>query len=193
MSSGKETRERVPPGQRVTEGWPVLHEGEVPQFDPKTWDFRVFGLVAEARSLSYEEFMSLPRVEVRSDVHCVTHWSKLDNVWEGVPFRAVHELADVEPQARHVMVHAANDYSTNVPLADLLRDDVLFAFRHNGRDLTPEHGWPLRLVVPHLYFWKSAKWVRGIEYMAEDRPGFWEQRGYHMAGDPWREERYWFS
>lgn len=183
--------ERVPPDQSVTKGWPVLHEGAVPTFDQATWDFRIFGLVEETRTLTYDAFMALPSVTVKSDIHCVTGWSKLDNTWEGVPARAVLALAEVQPEAKHVMVHAENDYTANIPIDDFLGDDVLFAFKHNGEPLTAEHGWPLRLVLPKLYFWKSAKWVRGIELMSDNRSGFWEKRGYHMYGDPWKNQRYW--
>ena len=161
--------DRLPPGQVLTEKWPVLHYGVVPRFDPERWDFRIFGLVEEPVRLTYAEFMALPRVSVTSDVHCVTRWSTFDNQWEGVPAREVLKLARIKPQARYVMVHAEHGYTTNLAREDLERDDVLFAYRHNGKDLTPEHGWPLRLVVPHLYFWKSAKWVRGLELMDENR------------------------
>jgi len=186
-------RERIPPGQTVTEGWPVLHEGPVPSFDPATWTLRVFGEVERPLVLSYEEFRRLPTRQVRCDIHCVTHWSKLDNVFEGVPFSEIARLAGVKPEARYVILHAENDYTTNVPLEDCLREHSLLAYRHNGADLTPEHGWPLRAVIPHLYFWKSAKWVRGIEFSSVDKPGYWEQRGYHNYGDPWREQRFWFD
>ncbi|MDR5683383.1 MAG: sulfite oxidase-like oxidoreductase [Armatimonadota bacterium] len=183
-------RPRVPPGQYVTEKWPVLHYGSVPRTDLSRWTFRVFGAVEEEKTWTYEEFLALGHIEVRCDVHCVTRWSKLDNVFAGVPFRAVLARVRRRPEADWVMVHAEEGYTTNVPLVDLDRDDVLFAHSHNGHPLTPEHGWPLRLVVPHLYFWKSAKWVRGLEFGTEDRPGFWEQAGYHMRGDPWREQRF---
>ena len=189
--SGNGQAERVPPGQNVTKGWPVLHVGAVPAFNKETWDFRIFGLVDEEKRLTYDEFMALPQVTRTSDIHCVTGWSKFDNTWEGVPATAVLELVRVRPEAKHVMVHAENGYTANIPLEDFLEDDVLFAHRHNGAPLTPEHGWPLRLVLPKLYFWKSAKWVRGIELMAENRSGYWEKRGYHMYGHPWREQRYW--
>ena len=181
---------RVPPGQSVTEKWPVLHYGGIPSANLPSWDFRVVGLVENPVRLTYEEFVKLPRTEVHCDIHCVTRWSKLDNNFEGVAFSTIHELASPRPDARFVMIHAENGFTTNLPLEDLLRDDVLFADKHDGEPLAPEHGWPLRLVVPHLYFWKSAKWVRGLEYMASDRPGFWEQYGYHMRGDPHKEERY---
>jgi len=181
---------RVPPGQYVTEKWPVLHYGSLPRFNPKTWDFQVYGLVENPVALSYEQFMALPRTTLTCDVHCVTSWSKLDVVFEGVPVRDVLARAGVKPEARFVMVHAEQGYETNLPLEYLLGEDALLAHRANGADLTPEHGWPLRLVVPRLYFWKSAKWVRGFELLAQDRRGFWERNGYHNHADPWKEERY---
>lgn len=181
---------RTPPGQILTRDWPVLHYGAVPRVNLETWRFRIVGLVEKEVSLTYQEFMSLPRTKVQCDIHCVTHWSRLDNEFEGVRFRDLLSLTRAKPEARYVLFHAEGGWTTNVPLPDLLRDDVLFASRWNGQDLTPEHGWPLRLVVPHLYFWKSAKWVRGMELLAEDRPGFWERNGYHMYGDPWQSQRY---
>lgn len=182
--------ERVPPGQILTRDWPVLHYGSVPRIDLAQWRFRIFGLVEEEQSLSFADFLQLPRTVVTCDIHCVTHWSRLDNQFEGVRFTELLKLIQLKPEARYVMFHAPGGWSTNLPLADLLRDDVLFAWRWNGQDLTPEHGWPMRTVVPHLYFWKSAKWVSGMEFMAEDRPGFWERNGYHMYGDPFAEQRY---
>ena len=186
---------RLPPGQSATIKWPVLHEGEIPAFDPETWDFRVGGLVETPVSFTWDAFTALPRVEVASDFHCVTRWSTFDNLWEGVPFREVLAAIRPKPEARHVMVlgHRGEEphgYSTNVPLADLDRPDVLFARRNRGEDLPPEHGGPLRLMVPHLYAWKSCKWVRGLVFMDEDRPGYWEQLGYHVYGDPFREQRF---
>ena len=183
-------RGRLPPGQSLTLKWPVLHAGAVPSFDPAAWDFEVRGLVEQPFRLSWEEFQSLPRTTVQADFHCVTSWSKFDNEWEGVPFSVIAENARPKPEARFVMVLAENNYTTNVPLEDLVRDDVLFADKHAPEPLDAVHGAPLRLVVPHLYAWKSAKWVRGIEFMAEDRPGYWEGFGYHMYGDPFREERF---
>ena len=182
--------DRIPPNQRVTEGWPVLTYGQTPHIDLAEWRFVVSGLVEQELTLTWEEFNALPQTTVTCDVHCVTGWSKLDNEWRGVLAREVIERARPKPEGRFVMVHCYGGYTTNVPLDDLLRDDVLFAHTHNGEPLAPEHGGPLRLVVPHLYFWKSAKWVRGLVLMDKDRPGFWEQYGYHMRGDPWREERY---
>jgi DMSO/TMAO reductase YedYZ molybdopterin-dependent catalytic subunit len=186
---------RLPPGQSATLKWPVLHEGEVPAFNPQDWDFRVGGLVDDPRRFGYEEFRALPRTELRSDFHCVTRWSTFDNLWEGVAVREVMALVRPQPEARYVMVtgHLGENpqgYTTNVPLADLDRPDALFAWRNRGLDLEPEHGWPLRLVVPHLYAWKSCKWVRGLAFMAEDKPGYWERGGYHMYGDPFREQRF---
>lgn len=181
---------RLPPGQVATLKWPVLHYGSVPRFDPTRWEFRISGLVEKPVRLGWEEFLALPRIEVTSDFHCVTHWSRFDNRWEGIPFRAVLRLVQPKPEAGHVLVHAEEGYTTNVPLADLDRDNVLFALHHDGQPLPAEHGGPLRLVVPHLYAWKSAKWVRGLEFIDRDRPGFWEQNGYHAHGDPWREQRY---
>ncbi|MBI4463703.1 MAG: sulfite oxidase-like oxidoreductase [Acidobacteria bacterium] len=182
---------RLPPGQSLTLKWPVLHVGEVPAFDPNRWDFRVGGLVEHPVCLSYTEFVALPQSEVTADFHCVTRWSRLDNHWKGVAVRAVLEMAKPLPQARFVMVQGDPDYTANVPLADLLGSDVLLATHHDGQPLTPEHGFPLRLVVPKLYGWKSVKWVRGLQLLESDQPGFWEQNGYHLYGDPWNEQRFW--
>jgi DMSO/TMAO reductase YedYZ molybdopterin-dependent catalytic subunit len=185
--------ERIPPRQALTRKWPVLHYGSVPAFDRARWRFHAFGLVATPWECTYDEFLSLPRVRVRADMHCVTRWSKLDNLWEGVATREVLARVEVLPQARFVMVHAEHGFATNLPLEDFLGEDCLFAWKHNGRDLEPDHGYPLRLVVPRLYAWKSAKWVRGIELLDADRPGFWESwehGGYHMRGDPWQEQRF---
>jgi DMSO/TMAO reductase YedYZ molybdopterin-dependent catalytic subunit len=181
---------RVPPGQTVTEKWPVLHYGSVPRVDLARWRFRIFGLVEEPVELDWAQFNALPTTNVTRDIHCVTTWSRFDNTFTGVPFREVLKLVKPLPTASHVMVHAEYGFTTNLPLNDLDRDDVLFATHHDGKELTPDHGYPMRLVVPHLYFWKSAKWVRGIELMDRDKAGFWERNGYHMRGDPWREERY---
>ncbi len=181
---------RVPPGQRVTEDFPVLHYGGVPRIDPAQWSLRLFGLVESERSLSFSEFTALPVVRVLSDVHCVTGWSRLDNDWEGVQTSALKALVKILPEARFAIVYAAGRFTTNLSLEDFFQEDVLFAIRHNGRPLTPDHGYPVRLVVPRLYFWKSAKWVTDVEFTSKDRPGFWESHGYHNRGDPWKEERY---
>ncbi len=181
---------RLPPGQSLTLKWPVLHSGGIPRFNPQAWDFRIFGEVEEPVQLTWEEFTRLPMKEVVADMHCVTRWSRFDVRWEGVPFSEVYKLVRVKPEARFEVVHAEEHYATNVPLDDLLRPTTLFALKHNGEPLPAEHGYPVRLVVPHLYAWKSAKWVRGIEFTATDRPGFWENAGYHMYGDPFREQRF---
>jgi DMSO/TMAO reductase YedYZ molybdopterin-dependent catalytic subunit len=181
---------RVPPGQTLTQKWPVLHYGDVPSVDLERWRFRVFGLVREERTLTWTEFLALPSIILTSDFHCVTGWSRLDNRWEGVPTRELLRLVEPLPEARFVLVHGRNDYTTNLPLAEFLDEGALFAYRHDGQELPPEHGGPLRLVVPKLYAWKSAKWVTGVELLGKDHPGFWENYGYHMHGDPWKEERY---
>jgi DMSO/TMAO reductase YedYZ molybdopterin-dependent catalytic subunit len=185
--------ERIPPRQALTRKWPVLHAGTVPSFDRGRWSFHVFGLVEQPWECTYDEFLALPHVQVRADMHCVTRWSKLDNVWEGVSTKEVLSHVKPHPQARFVMVHCEQGLTTNLPLADFLGDDCLFAWKHNGQDLEPGHGYPLRLVIPRLYAWKSAKWVRGIELLTQDRAGFWEEwdhGGYHMRGDPWLEQRF---
>ena len=186
---------RLPPGQVQTHKWPVLHVGEVPPFDPTTWDLTVFPvpLVDRPVAFNWQQFQALPRVKVYADMHCVTRWSKLDNLWEGVPTKELLNHVRPSADARFVMVHSEYGFSTNLPLDDFFADDALLALRHNGQPLTPDHGYPVRLVVPRLYAWKSAKWVRGIEFMTDDRPGFWEEwqnGGYHMRGDPWVEDRH---
>jgi DMSO/TMAO reductase YedYZ molybdopterin-dependent catalytic subunit len=182
--------QRLPPNQKVVDDWPVLTYGATPRIDLERWRLRLFGEVEEEKEFTWAEFLALPKSVVRSDVHCVTGWSKMDNQWEGVLVKDLLQQVRLRPTARAVMVHCYGGYTTNLLLEDLLRDEVLLAYRHNGQELTPEHGWPLRLVVPHLYFWKSAKWVRGLEFLPQDRPGFWEMYGYHIRGDPWKEERY---
>ncbi len=183
----------APPGQFVTEKFPVLTFGPTPRIDLSTWKFRVFGLVEEEITLDWEEFNALPQVSFDAEFHCVTQWSKLQNTWEGILFNDLMKLVKPKPEAKFVMAHCYGGYTTNVALDVLEDDDVLFAHSHDGAPLTPEHGGPMRLVVPKRYGWKSAKWVNGIEFMAEDEPGFWEVRGYHMEGDPWKEERFWSS
>jgi len=190
VDSRPSDRERVPPRQAVTAKWPVLHYGDVPRVDLATWRLEIVGLVDTRLSLSHAELLALPRQETVCDIHCVTRWSRLDNRFEGVAVKELLRRAGPKPEATHVLVHAEQGFTTNLPLSDLDRPANLLAFRHDGTDLTPEHGWPLRLLVPHLYFWKSAKWVRALELLDFDVPGFWEQNGYHMRGDPWREERY---
>jgi DMSO/TMAO reductase YedYZ molybdopterin-dependent catalytic subunit len=181
---------KLPPGQSLTLKWPVLHYGSVPRFDPPTWDFRVYGLVETPLQLSWEEFNRLPKTEHTSDFHCVTRWSRFDNRWQGVAFQEILRQAKPRPDAAFVLVHAEQGFTANVPLADLDREEVLLATHHDGEPLTAEHGYPLRLIVPHLYAWKSVKWVRGLEFLDHDMPGFWERNGYHMYGDPWKEQRF---
>ncbi len=181
---------RLPPGQSLTLKWPVLHYGSVPRFDPERWDFRVYGMVEAPVRWSWAEFNKLPKVKRHSDFHCVTRWSRFDNDWEGVSFREVLAHVKVKSGVSHVLVHAEQGYTANVPLADLDREEVLFATHHDGEPLSADHGYPLRLIVPHLYAWKSVKWVRGIEFLGHDEAGFWERNGYHMYGDPFEEQRF---
>lgn len=189
-STRPDVRDRLPPGQYLTEKWPVLHAGTVPRFDAATWDFKIWGLVEKPSRLSAAEFSALPTVHLKRDIHCVTAWTKLDVDFEGVPVKALLAQAKPLPEAHFVMAHSEQGYETNLPLEYLLADDALLASRADGQNLTPEHGWPLRLVVPRLYFWKSAKWIRSLELIAKDRRGFWERNGYHNHADPWKEERY---
>lgn len=181
---------RLPPGQVLTERFPILHEGEVPVYDLETWTLRVFGEVDRDVTLSYADIMAMPQTTITCDIHCVTRWSRFDNRFTGVRFRDFLAAAGVTPQGRYVMLHGDYGYTANVALTDLDRDDVLLAHSFDGAPLTDKHGWPLRLIVPHLYFWKSVKWLRGIEFMNENKPGFWEQNGFHLNGDPFREERF---
>ncbi|WP_084658387.1 sulfite oxidase-like oxidoreductase [Thermogemmatispora onikobensis] len=182
--------DRLPPGQYLTKKWPVLSYERTPSFPPD-WRLKITGEVEHPLELTWEEFLALPRVTITTDIHCVTTWSRFDNTWEGVHIRELLKRARPLPSARYVMAHSWTGYTTNMPLSSLDDDDVLIAIKHDGKDLEPEHGGPVRLVVPKLYFYKSAKWLDGLEFMAEDRPGFWEMRGYHNRGDPWQEERYW--
>ncbi len=184
--------ERIPPGQSRTRKWPVLDASGPPSIDLKTWNFRIAGLVGKEIRWTWEEFQALPRIKVFADFHCVTRWSRLGNLWEGVSTRElVRRAGGAAPSAQYVMAYGYDrGWTTNLPLKDFLADDALVAMLHDGQSLPLEHGGPARLVVPRLYAWKSAKWIAGVELMAEDRPGFWEANGYHMRGDPWREERF---
>lgn len=181
---------RLPPGQHLVSGFPVLDLGVRPAIDLATWKLKLTGLVREPWFFSWEAFRDLPRAQQTSDFHCVTSWSRFDLRWGGVPFRAVAERAGVPPEARFVIASCGDGYTTNLPLIDCLHADVLLADELEGRPLPLEHGGPVRLLVPHLYGWKSAKFLRGLHFVAEDEPGFWEVRGYHHYGDPWREQRY---
>lgn len=193
LIAADDMEKRVPPGQFLVDKFPVLSYGPTPRFDRQKWDFRLFGMVEEPLRLSFEQFRALPMSRQVSDFHCVTTWSRLDNAWEGVRVRDLTARVRLKPEARYVVVHCDGGYTTNLTLEEFLDEDVMLAWRLDGRDLGPDHGWPLRLVVPKLYGWKSAKWVRGIEFAFEDRRGFWEVRGYHNHGDPWNEERYSFQ
>jgi DMSO/TMAO reductase YedYZ molybdopterin-dependent catalytic subunit len=187
---GGELVNRVPPGQFITPRWPVLHRGQIPPFDPASWDFRVWGLVEIPKVWTWDAFQELPKGNVSGDLHCVTRWSSLEHDWAGVRPRDVLGLVGVALSARYVLLHGDGGYAANLPIDVLLGDDVIFATHHAGEPLTPEHGAPLRAVAPGRYAWKSVKWLRGIEVLAEDRPGFWEEYGYSNSADPWREERF---
>jgi len=191
ISSDTRRENRIPPGQSRTRKWPVLHYGRVPHVPLEKWRLEIGGLVERPLSFSWDEFRALPRVKVFSDFHCVTRWSRLGNVWEGVSVGTMLEMAGVKPEAKFVVATGYDDgWTTNLPLADFRAEDALFADTHDGEPLSADHGGPVRLVVPLLYAWKSAKWVRAIELTAKDQPGLWERMGYHNHGDPWTEERY---
>jgi len=183
---------RLPPGQYLTEKWPVLHAGSVPETDLATWDLTVGGEIEEPLSLTWGEFQELPTVEVTMDIHCVTRWSRFDTSFRGVHWRELAKLVEPKPSARFVLAHAEAGFTSNVPLAAIEDENAVLAYEADGEPLMPEHGWPLRLVVPSRYFWKSAKWLRGLELRAADEPGFWERYGYHNDADYWKEERYTF-
>jgi DMSO/TMAO reductase YedYZ molybdopterin-dependent catalytic subunit len=183
---------RLPPGQYLTAKWPVLHAGDVPDVDVATWTLTVDGEVEAPRTLSYDELLALPATEVTTDIHCVTRWSRFDARFKGVHWRELAALCRPRPIARFVVAHAEQGFTSNVPLAALEDDDALVVYEADGAPLTPEHGWPVRLLVPSKYFWKSAKWLRGLELSAVDKPGFWERYGYHNDADHWQEQRYGF-
>ncbi len=182
---------RLPPGQYLTDRFPVLHVGEIPDYQPGQWSLDIFGLVDQPFTLTLDELKALPSVSLTFDIHCVTKWSKFDTTWQGVRVKDLLELAGVQSGATHVMEHAEFGYLTNVPLADITTDEALVAYAFEGEEITAEHGGPVRIVIPHLYFWKSAKWLRGIELIPQDAPGFWERNGYHMYADPFKEQRFW--
>jgi DMSO/TMAO reductase YedYZ molybdopterin-dependent catalytic subunit len=182
---------RLPPGQYHTDRFPVLHVGDVPNYDLDTWTLRIFGEVEREVTLSWPDLLALPAVEVTTDLHCVTKWSKFDTVWKGVRLRDLYELAGMLPTAKHLIEHAEHGYTSNVPIEDTLGDDCLLAYEFDGAPLDSEHGYPARTLVPKLYLWKSVKWVRALELSAIDKPGFWERNGYHNYGDPFREQRFW--
>jgi len=183
---------RLPPGQYLTEKWPVLHAGDVPDVDLATWDFRVWGEVEEPLTLTFEQLKELPATDVTSDIHCVTRWSRFDARFKGVHWSELAKLCRPKPSARFVIAHAEQGFTANVPLSAIEDENALVVYEADGEPLTPDHGWPVRLFVPTKYFWKSAKWLRGLELSATDKPGFWERYGYHNEADYWQEQRYGF-
>ncbi len=182
--------DRLPPGQVLTDRWPILDLGVRPEIVLKDWRLEVGGLVENPVTLDWEAFMALPQSEVTADMHCVTTWSRYDNGWEGVRFVDLAALVKPKPEAKFVVQEASEGYTTNVPLEDCMRETSLLAYEHDGQPLTKEHGGPVRMVIPHLYAWKGAKFIKKITFVVQDNPGFWEVRGYNSHGDPWREERY---
>lgn len=181
---------RLPPGQVLTERFPILHEGEVPDYDLATWSLRLFGALPHAVELSYADLQAMPQRTLQCDIHCVTRWSKFDTKWSGVHLYDLLQVLDIVPGTGFVMAHADHDYQTNLRLEDLLHADSLLALAYDGQPLTPQHGWPLRLVVAGRYFWKSAKWLRSLEFVEQEQPGFWEQNGFHLQADPFAEQRF---
>jgi DMSO/TMAO reductase YedYZ molybdopterin-dependent catalytic subunit len=182
---------RLPPGQYLTDRFPVLHVGDVPTYAPGEWSLTINGLVDEPFTLDFEGLSALASVTLTTDIHCVTKWSKFDTSWTGVRVADLFERAGVKPEATHVMGHAEHGYTANVPIDDVIRSESLVVYAYEGEPIEPIHGGPVRLLVPHLYFWKSPKWLRGLELINGDRPGFWERNGYHMYGDPFLEQRFW--
>jgi DMSO/TMAO reductase YedYZ molybdopterin-dependent catalytic subunit len=183
---------RLPPGQYLTEKWPVLHAGSVPAVDLSTWTLAISGEVERPLTIGWEQLLELPSREVTVDIHCVTRWSRFDTRFKGVRWSELAKLVGPKPSARFVVAHAEQGFTANMPLAAIEDDQALIAYQADGEPLTPDHGWPVRLVVPSRYFWKSAKWLRGLELLDHDEPGFWERYGYHNDPDYWREERYGF-
>lgn len=185
-----ELASRIPPGQHLVDGFPVLSAGPVPSISLAEWSFELKDGVRVIQKWTWPEFNALPQTKITRDIHCVTSWSKLDTLWEGVTIDSLFAAAGIEPTTPFLLAHSFGGYSTNVPVADLIGGKAMVALRYDGRALEPDHGGPARLLVPHLYFWKSAKWIKGLQFTKRDEPGFWESNGYHMYGDPWREQRY---
>lgn len=181
---------RVPPGQKLVAKFPVLHYGSVYDISPKDWKLKIFGLTDNEVEITFDDLQKMDKIRVLSDIHCVTRWTRLDNVWDGVSTSALRQMVKIKPETSFVIIHAAGNFTTNLPVSEFFQEDVLLATHHDEKPLSAEHGGPVRLVVPRLYFWKSAKWINGIEFTSQDRPGFWESNGYHNHGDPWLEERY---
>jgi len=184
-------KSRLPPGQYLTDRFPVLHVGEVPTYKPGEWSLTVDGLVEKPFTISFEDLRAMPATKLTTDIHCVTKWSKFDTTWTGVRVRDLFDRANISDTATHVMGHAEYGYTANLPLADIMRDDSLVVYAYEGEDIDPIHGGPVRLLIPQLYFWKSPKWLRRLELISGDAPGFWEENGYHMYGDPFLEQRFW--
>lgn len=185
--------DRVPPGQYVTEKFPVLHYGSVPTYKnlEETWDLRVWGEIEQPLTFSFNDFRALPTTSITTDIHCVTRWSKLDTTWTGVQFKEfLKHIPAIKPSAKHILWHCEHGFTANVPLEIMLEDEAMLAYLFEGKELDPEHGYPLRALVPKKYLWKSAKWLRGIEFLSKDQLGFWERYGYNNHADPWQEERY---
>ncbi|MCA9835831.1 MAG: sulfite oxidase-like oxidoreductase [Trueperaceae bacterium] len=180
---------KVPSGQSVTDGFPVLTYGPTARISKDEFELRVFGL-AEEKTFNWDELLALPATSLTKDFHCVTHWSKLDVSWTGVLCTDFVKALNIRPEATHIMFHCYGGYSTNLPIDDFLAEGCMLAYKLEDKDIPVDHGGPVRSLIPHLYAWKSAKWLNGIEFMSENRPGFWERNGYHMRGDPWKEERY---
>lgn len=189
----RERSDRLPPGQYLEKGFPVLSLGPTPHVTKEEWNLSVTGLVENPIKWNWDEFSKLPHVGITKDIHCVTKWSKFDSKWRGVMMDEIIKIAKVKPEAVHLIAHSYDGYSTNIPLTDIIDGKALVAVEYDGGDIDPEHGGPVRLVIPHLYFWKSAKWLNQLEFSATDKPGFWETRGYHNYGDPWKEQRYTFD
>lgn len=183
-------KERVPPGQVVTNKFPVLQYGEIPNISLENWAFKTSGDVEKELTVAWNQFLELPKAEITADMHCVTKWSKLDNKWEGVRFKTIYDLTKPKTSAKYILAHSFDGYSANIPLNIALNNDVILAYKHDGQLLTAEHGKPVRLVVPKRYGWKSAKWITEIEFLNKDKRGYWEENGYHNNGDPWKNERF---
>lgn len=186
---GPDLQDRVPPGQHLAKGFPVLTYGQTPEVNTQSWEFKVWGL-ATPKTFTWDDFMAMPQQEFTADFHCVTTWSKLDVKWRGVKVTDFMQLIEVDPKAVHVMEHCYGGYTTNIAMADFLREENFFAHTLFDEPLPADHGGPMRLIVPHLYAWKSAKWINGLEFLSEMELGFWERNGYHHRGEPWAEERY---
>lgn len=191
--AGKDS-DRIPPNQNATTKFPVLHAGNIPYYpDLSKWNLQIYGLVENPKLLTFEDIKAFPEANVSNDIHCVTGWSRLDNGWTGVKAADLVKDIGIKREAEYVLLHAEEGWTANVSIKDFLAETSLLAYAHDGKPLTPEHGYPLRMVMPHLYFWKSAKWLRGIQFTEKNHPGFWERNGYHMNGDPWKEERFSFD